>query len=76
MTIKRIIESDLTKAILALALITGGLWFVASLIDSHYNVVEEKRDKSFQEARDACYARERSCDSIFDNLYDDLFPNQ
>lgn len=62
------------KVILIIALVISGIWFVGYLIDNHYKQRDEWRSKLFQEATENCYKRERSCDAIFENLYEDLFP--
>lgn len=73
-TLKKIIESESIKVILMIALFIGGLLFVGYLIENHYKIRDEERFKLFQRATEDCYKRERSCDAIFENLYEDLFP--
>ena len=57
------------------ALIIGGIWLVIYLIESSAQREDEERHKLFQKATEDCYKREKSCDTIFENLYEELFPD-
>lgn len=62
------------KLILIIVLVVSSVWFIGHLVDDHYQQRDERRSKLFREAIEDCYKRERSCDAIFENLYEDLFP--
>lgn len=63
-----------TRIILIIVLVIGGIWLVGYLIDNHYENRDKERRELFQRATEECYGREKSCDAIFEGLYEDLFP--
>lgn len=68
--------SKIIYTILIIALVIGGLWLVDYIIKQNETDKLTERNIIFSKATEACYAKERSCDSIMENLREDLFPNE
>jgi hypothetical protein len=66
--------SEFMKVILIIVLVVGGLWFVGYWIDFYANEATDKRNGLFRKAADDCYDRQGHCDTIFEDLQKDLFP--